>query len=73
MSTQGRRGLRAKRALTPAAATPQGKAPTRNLGHEWGAAVDLLCCCVSACSSRFFFLGGDAVDSFLSASCITLW
>ena len=60
MSTQGRRGLWEKRALTPAAATPQGKARTRSLGDEWGAAVNLLrCCCVSACSSRFCFLSGD--------------
>ena len=56
MSTQGGQSLRVDRALMPAAATPQGKARTRSLADEWGAAVDLLfCCCVSACSSRFCF------------------
>ena len=34
MSTQRRRSLRAKKALTPATATPQGKARARSLGDE---------------------------------------
>ena len=68
-----------KRALTPAAAAPQGKARTRSPGDERGAAVDLQCCCyISACSSLFCFFLGDADVFFISASCVffsfcTLW
>ena len=76
---RARRGLRAKRALTPAAVTPQGKARARSLGDEWGAAVDILCCChVSACSSLFCFFWAMHMIFFIFASCVfclfgTLW
>ena len=53
--------MRAKRALTPAAATPQGKARSRSLGDEWGAAVDSFCC-MYLLDRLFYFCLGDASD-----------
>ena len=70
--SEGEEGVRAKRALTPAVASPQGMARTRSPVNEWGQRQICYAFYLLVNLSSAYFLR-EADGLFLSASCLFLF